>query len=104
MAPPKKRLKKENGESTHKDVAEPTEEERERNTKYTHEHVLLPYRAVGSVVGAVPPSVFSAGKDSFAVCALGRYVFIQSKTPPTITSTDPTDTEHSTNITSRNCS
>eukprot|EP01063_Lacrimia_lanifica_P014421 TRINITY_DN21006_c0_g1_i1.p1 TRINITY_DN21006_c0_g1~~TRINITY_DN21006_c0_g1_i1.p1 ORF type:complete len:1087 (+),score=486.80 TRINITY_DN21006_c0_g1_i1:142-3261(+) len=38
----------------------------------TREHLLLPYRAVGSVTGPVPPAVVTAGKDSFALCAVGR--------------------------------
>ncbi|KAJ9444237.1 U3 small nucleolar RNA-associated protein 21-like protein [Diplonema papillatum] len=45
-----------------------TEEERQEATN----HVLLPYRAVGAVTGTPTPAVVTAGKDTFALCAVGR--------------------------------
>ena len=52
-------------------------------TAAVRDHVLLPYRAVGSVVGPVAPGFFTAGKDSFALCAVGKYVVVVCGTPAT---------------------
>eukprot|EP01061_Rhynchopus_euleeides_P003544 TRINITY_DN12821_c0_g1_i6.p1 TRINITY_DN12821_c0_g1~~TRINITY_DN12821_c0_g1_i6.p1 ORF type:complete len:806 (+),score=359.20 TRINITY_DN12821_c0_g1_i6:155-2419(+) len=72
--PPKKRQRGTNGAALEPAAAETDGTTTAATTvdTPTHDHILLPYRAVGSVVGAVRPSIFSAGKDSFALCAVGR--------------------------------